>query len=181
MISSCSAKPGSACNDLSLFLGSGSSVCQSAKLPGFVGFTKESRRSASAILAEGLKLAFNDTLGSIEPEHSGSDFVLQRHWLDHWSVQLEVLVPYVLAPRRSKTAEVVQESTSTWKYPGRRAVDQNRTGRRFYLRPASKADLITLSNASPLEVFGSTAKAPCFCAIYRDSPSCAVTIMIGNE
>jgi len=47
-------------------------------------------------LAEGLqKLAFNDTLGGIEPECPGSNFALQRQWLNHWAVQLEVLVPYV--------------------------------------------------------------------------------------
>ena len=54
------------------------------------------RRSAFAVLSEGLqKLALDDTLGGIEPEHFGSNFALQRQWLNHWAVQLEVLVPYV--------------------------------------------------------------------------------------
>ncbi len=54
------------------------------------------RRSAFAVLAEGLqKVAFDDTLGGIEPEHPGSNFALQRQWLNHWAIQLEMLVPYV--------------------------------------------------------------------------------------
>jgi hypothetical protein len=40
---------------------------------------------------------------------------------------------------------------------------------------------MAVSKASPLEVFGSTAKAPCFCAICQCSPSHPVTMMMGNE
>jgi len=72
---------------------SGASVC-----PGFVGLKQGGRRSAFAVLPEGLqKLAFDDTLGGIEPEHPRSNFALHRQWLNHWAVQLEMLVPYVPA------------------------------------------------------------------------------------
>jgi hypothetical protein len=40
-------------------------------------------------------LALDNTFGGVEPEHSGSHFTLWRHRLDDWSIQFEVLVPYV--------------------------------------------------------------------------------------
>jgi hypothetical protein len=40
-------------------------------------------------------LAFDNTLGGVEPEHLGSHFTNRRHRLDDGSVQFEVLVPYV--------------------------------------------------------------------------------------
>jgi hypothetical protein len=40
-------------------------------------------------------LALNNALGGVEPEHPGSNFSHDRQWLNDWSVQFEVLVPYV--------------------------------------------------------------------------------------
>ena len=53
--------------------------------PGFVGFRKRRGwRSAFAVLPEGLqKLAFDDTLGGVEPEQPGGNLALQRQWLNH--------------------------------------------------------------------------------------------------
>jgi hypothetical protein len=39
------------------------------------------------------KLAFDDPLSGIEPEHPSSNFALQRQWLNHWAIQLEMFVP----------------------------------------------------------------------------------------
>jgi hypothetical protein len=62
--------------------------------PGFVGIRKAGRRSAFAVLPEELqKLAFDDTLSGIEPEHPGSNFALDRQWLNHWAIQLGMFVP----------------------------------------------------------------------------------------
>ena len=40
-------------------------------------------------------MALDNTLGGVEPEHPGSHFTHRRHQLDDWSIQFEVLVPYV--------------------------------------------------------------------------------------
>ena len=50
-------------------------------------------------------MALYYTLGGVEPEHPGSQFTHWRHRLDDWSVQFEVLVPYVM-PRIEESDRV---------------------------------------------------------------------------